>query len=492
MKSMIARPTAIIMTLMLLAVMITGCADDRDNNDTDTTEGVAGSTAAQTVEAPNLEAVKYGGDVRFLYYKNTTWPVIDVSIMENSPTVLEDEIYKRNVKISDKYDINIVTEELKGADIIKKINNDYTAGDINYDVIMPQMSDSMKLATNGLLMNVNELPYSDYSSAWWNTGIMETSSIGGINYFAMGDMNLSAYDGTPIILFNKKVVENNNLESPYELVNQNAWTLDKMQEMITGLTSDLDHNGTMDEKDGYGIASNNFMADILLYGCNISFIVKDDNDIPVLSINTEKLTGIIEKLIGLASANNTYLGDRYGDKNQFREVNPQKIFEEERSLFFPSLLQAVSKLRGGANEFGILPTPKYDNAQESYVSYVHLYTGTAICIQRNYKDTDKIGRIIEDMTYESYKSIIPVYIDVVLKSKNFKDVDSGYMLDIVFDSYSCDLANILRGAGLTLGNDLRTVVQDGNNTIASLIASNKSKYGDIVEKTTKACLEYSE
>ncbi len=483
--------------LILFGTLLTavGCSNDAGNiSPTETTGTVQTTTMPETTleppvtEAPkpNLEAIAYNREIRALYYKNSTWPVIDIAEAENSGEVLTQALYERNLRVEEKYAVDLVSTELAGSKIITTVQNDVMADDINYDIIMPNMSDTMKMAVNGLLMDVNQLEHNDFTKPWWNSQIISASAIKGINYFAMGDLNLSTYDGTPVVLFNKDIVTNYALEDPYALVRNGKWTLDKMIEMAAGMTEDLDNNTIMNEDDRYGIVCNNFAVDVLLYGCDIQFASLDNDQNIQLSIDQEKLSGVIEKITQLLSAENAYLADRYGSTNQIRETNPTTIFGDNRTLFFPSLLQAVSVLRGGNNNFGILPTPKYNEAQENYTSYVHLYTGSTVCIQRNYAEIDMISRILEDLNYASYETVIPVYIDVALRYKHLNDADSGEMLDIVLDSYTCDIANILRGGGLTLGNDLRTVVTDGSGNIASLIAKNLSVYESSVQAIAEA------
>ncbi len=467
--------------IVVLSTVLVGCSDNvskppDETTFTSNTKEITTVVTEATEPPPDIEAIEYNKDLRIVYYKNSTWPVKDISIIEESADSLESEIYRRNLAIEEKYKLNIVPTELAGSKIITAVENDHRVSDVNYDIIMPNLSDTMKLATNGCLFDVNGLEYTDYSRSWWNTGIMETTKINGKNYFAMGDANLSDYDGTPIILFNKDIITKYGLDDPYELVAEGSWTIDKMMDMVANLTFDADNNGAMDEADNYGVATNNFAVDIMLYGCDIAFATKDSNEKLQFVVDQEKLIGIMEKLTALFSTENTYFADRYGSNNQVREQNPQNIFTSNRSLFFPSLLQAVSTLRNAGNEFGILPTPKYNEAQLNYVSYIHLYTGTTLCIQENHGDIDMLSRVIEDMTYESSESVIPVYVEIALKSKHFKDEKSGEMLKIIFDSYSCDLANVVRGAGLSFGDDLRGIVTDGLTNVSSLLAKNLTVY----------------
>ena len=106
------------------------------------------------------------------------------------------------------------------------------------------------------------------------------------------------------------------------------------------------------------------------------------------------------------------------------------------------------------DDFGILPPPKYDEAQEKY--YCNMANGEVATLPRSYdaERLDNIGIILEAMSFYTHHKIIPVYKDVLLDVKVTRDVDSLEMLDYVFDGITYDFAvNIWQSS---LGNKVFT------------------------------------
>ena len=75
-------------------------------------------------------------------------------------------------------------------------------------------------------------------------------------------------------MFNKKIVSDLSLESPYDLVKSGEWTIDKFASMSRGISADLDGDGELDENDRYGFACNLYGSDCFLFGSDYSISKK--------------------------------------------------------------------------------------------------------------------------------------------------------------------------------------------------------------------------
>lgn len=64
----------------------------------------------------------------------------------------------------------------------------------------------------------SELPYVDLSRIYWDQSILRCMTVNGTPYFAFGAYDLSYYDFTHSIVFNKDMVNAYSLENPYDLV----------------------------------------------------------------------------------------------------------------------------------------------------------------------------------------------------------------------------------------------------------------------------------
>jgi len=122
-------------------------------------------------------------------------------------------------------------------------------------------------------------------------------------------------------------------------------------------------------------------------------------------------------------------------------------------------------------EIGVLPYPKWDEEQKEYYSQVG---GSAesmgISIVESDEETAIIGLITEALCAESYKQVIPVYYDMMLKNRYADMPDDAEMMDLIVDSRIYDLGFIYdnwQGAGFWM----QTLVGANNTNFASFYSS---------------------
>ena len=82
-----------------------------------------------------------------------------------------------------------------------------------------------------------------------------------------------------IITVNMDLVDQFKLESPYQMVYDNTWTLDNFIAQCKTVAIDLDGDGQRDETDRYGFVCTN-MAYIDAYwsSCQLPILTKDENN----------------------------------------------------------------------------------------------------------------------------------------------------------------------------------------------------------------------
>ncbi|MBO5219352.1 MAG: hypothetical protein J6C52_07980, partial [Clostridia bacterium] len=125
--------------------------------------------------------------------------------------------------------------------------------------------------------------------------------------------------------------------------------------------------------------------------------------------------------------------------------------------------------------FGLVPMPKLDESQESYRSLV-TYTTEFLTIPKTQDKLSDAGLILDALTYESWRDVLPVYYDITVSQKGLRNAESIEMMQILRDSRSIDFTRVFPIA-TDLGEALRTLVSDGTGDVsgaASVIESNKS------------------
>ena len=136
----------------------------------------------------------------------------------------------------------------KDGALVQETKSMIMAGDDSFDQYVLVDWSGYTLAQEGYAVPVGNLPYIDVTREYWSQSIHEDMSIRGKLYFAFGDHNLSTYDSVNVLLFNKAMSVNLNLDDHYETVLEGGWTLDKMQSNMQLAVNDVDGNGTWDDK----------------------------------------------------------------------------------------------------------------------------------------------------------------------------------------------------------------------------------------------------
>ena len=164
----------------------------------------------------------------------------------------------------------------------------------------------------------------------------------------------------------------------------------------------------------------------------------------------------------------------------------QNCFIEGRSLFYGEVMFHVNRLREMADDFGIIPMPKYDEAQEHYITYTNP-AGLMLVIPKTTADVGCTGSVLEAMASLSHTTLTPAYYDNALKGKFARDNDSGAMLDLIFENRVYDLTQIY-GWGSMPSSD-NALALKGSSDLASLIAQKQSAIDTSIEKFVAAFTE---
>lgn len=474
-------------------LLLAGCGSGTKENDVHvgTTVTESTETAAESVETEDtayLDAVgerDYGGrDFRFLLFGNgeeLSWSAFDVLAEEATGEGINDAIFNRNLSIGERFNVKIVGDSDVSA--AAKLTAMVRAGDSSYDASFLQTSSAGSAAQNGDYLDMTALPDIDIAKPYWDQSCIHDLSIGGKVYFMTGDISTIDKKATWILMFNKNLVTSFELESPYALVNEGTWTIDKFREMSADVSTDLNGDGAMDKVDQYGLATTPDTVYGLFYSCGGRFIEKDESDLPVFSVDVDKCSSILEKTGNImADRNATLLSSLVkGETNPI--VTIQNCFIEGRSLFYGEVMFHVNRLREMADDFGIIPMPKYDEAQEKYITYTNP-AGLMLVVPKSTADVGCTGAVLEAMASLSHTTLTPAYYDNALKGKFARDNDSGAMLDLIFENRVYDLTQIY-GWG-SMPSSYNALALKGSTDLASLISQKQSAIDASITKFVDA------
>ena len=485
----------IVLLLMLAFVLsaVFSCANSGGaQNDKDAPAGEqGGGDPADTAAIPEKPAhdmpeKNYNGyNFTFLVKEfdgNGYWGAQDVFAEEENGDPINDSVYKRNRIIEDRYNVNIC-EKRAGAhgapvDTGKK---SILAGTHEYDVIMPDLNGGAGLAAQGLLMDLSSnFPYVQFDRVWWDQRANKMLTLGGAQYFLIGDMTLMTNDATWVIMFNKKVVEEYGMGNLYSHVKEDNWSFDTFFGLVRQVSKDLDGNGKFDENDQVGLLTDNGAKTIMVYNTGEMVARKDDKDLPYLALNTERAINVAGRVFEVLSdktvcihANDLKMSDPWTNG-----VN--KMFQEDKGLFYMLSLTVMHKMRNMDSDFGVLPFPKFDKSQAEYYHTVQPSTANSMVFPVTTTDPEMASIIVEDMCYEARDTVRHAYFDVTITNKTIRDEESAEMLDLIFGTRIYDLGFIFNWS--SIGYLLESVYPDAGRFTSKYEAA-ETKALAAMEKT---------
>lgn len=221
----------------------------------------------------------------------------------------------------------------------------------------------------------------------------------------------------------------------YSIVKEGKWTLDKLKTIAEMAYSDKNGNGQMDEDDYYGFTTDrqsNVNAYLWAFGGKI--FEKNSNGVMENVYYNDHLVDIFDVIDDLV--NNTV-----GVYSDFEHGVGEVMFLKGQTLFTNSALLFALSLGDYENEYGIVPMPKYDEAQEEYVTMAD-GAHPGIAIPKTIEDTEFVGVMLEALAAENYKTVMPAYYDVCLKTRYTSSPNDAEMIDLAVDSCVFDFGYI--------------------------------------------------
>ncbi len=391
---------------------------------------------------------------------------------EPSDDLLLDKCYERNEAVKNRLgiDFNIVGSTLttSGGDQsteTNKISSLILAGDKTYDAFFHVQHTGMPgLINEGMFVDWNTLPYINIEKPWWYSNAIRDITFGNKIFAMTGDYNIDTFTNTECLIFNKNLMDELELEYPYQMVFDGTWTHDKFVEYIQKATKDLNGDGQMDiDNDRYGFNGWQYEQIPALYvGYGGETLKKDDKGLPVLNIYSQQQNAVIDAMIEVfANPGAVYEG---ASSAVYRNA-----FKSGNLLFVDGFFHHLQGYSDMEDDFGFVPYPKLNEEQESYYSRsANIGCLTYIPVTLDPDRYDLVGATLETWAYYGSEIVLPTYYDIVLTIKSTRDMESEQMIPIIKNS-----AKFMDQA---IGFSPTSFVMSGQNTLASYWMANKSTF----------------
>ena len=446
--------TSLLLAILILCSLFVSCTGDKPAQTTaDTTASDVATTtepAEDTPDVPDPSELDIAGDFNILVSGNSS--VNDFESEDDEGTAVEIAIYRRNATINEKYGVTITNE-----DVIKfgsatgsgtgftKIYTDYMAGESNYDAAMIGTYDVATLAYSGYIHDLNDIEYLDLTKSYWDQKANADLAIAGKMFYTTGDISIVDNKFTHAILFNKNMVKDYELDNPYDLVRNNQWTLEKFTSMVKQVGEDLNQDGIYNENDRYGLLTWKDPMLAVLASSGEKIVTINSQGQLELTFYNERILNLYDQFTALIFDQAHAYDYQYDNvTGQFTssaswDTNRDAIFSENRAVFYHNVVRTGERHRDSDVDFGFLPYPKMDAAQEDYGHFVSAYHTQFLCVPEVVENYARSGIILEELAYYGKQLLTPAYYEQTLIGQTTRDEESAEMLDIIFASRVYDV-----------------------------------------------------
>ncbi|MBQ8402090.1 MAG: hypothetical protein IJX14_09185 [Clostridia bacterium] len=389
---------------------------------------------------------------------------------EQTGEAINDAIYNRNRAVEERFDVVITTEVNSGkaANVLQKA---VTAGDNTYALGMDTPGNMYGMMMKNSLLNLMHVEHMDMTRPWYNQKQVENFTIQDKLYIFMGDFAYSTLMFGGCLVYNLDIAEENGLPDIYETVVNGEWTLDTMHEHTAGAAQDLNGDGMMLEDDDqfvFAIRNSGNMMNFM-FCCDANFMKYDAQaGIFLNTFDVEKVQTIVEKTYNIF----------YDENRGIVAKDYEKLFNDGRLLMRTAYIGGCINHQDMEDNFTPIPNPKFDAAQESYLS---MMTGSVLSmgIPNTVSNPSAVGLVIEAMSEHSAGELNEAVYDRVLSYQTMRTEQAMEILQIIHKSLIVDFGYLTATGS---ADKLKWVVGDLVVTKKSTdVASHYAKYENALE-----------
>ena len=263
--------------------------------------------------------------------------------------------------------------------------------------------------------------------------------------------------------FNKTLVNNAGVTSPYTYVADNNWTFE------TFFQSARDVGATIAGNDGLGYVSQIWRGPVdALYASGHSTIVIREDKTFAIDIQNQRSYDTIDAFTAFLKESCSKQESDLGAARQ--------LFTNNNLVYFDDNIKVATTTYKDIN-FGILPFPKYSADVADYQSLVGSGTDTfAILAKTTDSNRQRIGDVVECLAYIGYTDVVPFYFDTVVSAQAVKDPESLESLAIIRRTLIFDLGHYLNPGGI---GDISVNVANGTYSSLSNALESIGKGGSV-------------
>ena len=227
----IIKIVSLLLVSVMTAAMLFSCGGNEENNPQEGTQTGNGTSETEQTESEKLVEELYGarksdysGRKFRIYalepgshgYSAIGESANEVWFEDAGSDVFQKSIYERNRSTEELLNVEITPVWGGAADKTREMVDAaaLTAQD-DFDLAMTSLAELMTSASNGYLLNLNDIQAFDSDHTWWNENFVDNITLFGTDlYVIAGAINIWDDCSNNFLVFNKDYLESYNCDDP--------------------------------------------------------------------------------------------------------------------------------------------------------------------------------------------------------------------------------------------------------------------------------------
>ena len=321
---------------------------------------------------------------------------------------------ERDSMVCEYYNTKILVSEATAQSVLDDVAAAVKADDFYADLLAIPVTWLGYFRAAGLLLNLESLPFTDYSQPYFDQKAMLQSAGGYGVYAAVGEY---IYDpGYMYCMYvNFRLVEELGLDDPVELVNKGYWSWEKLREYAKAAAASEGVDGHAGPE---GMSVDAYI-DLLFASSGEHMVSTGKEVIPTLKEPSLRLKRMVSALKSYIYDDGSYAGVKNSGIQNFYGGGV---------LFLTETVSRAEWLADMADDWCILPMPRLDGRGDWYTPVSP--SAPVLCVPKNCANLDNAGLFLQAANAASYGYINDVFYEHLTRNA-IRNSDTLNMLDYV-------------------------------------------------------------
>lgn len=426
------------LAMIIVAMMLASCADENDQTIIDPSQVTDNNDGTPTFVDADFDGDTFTILSAVIDAEDFGDNYIDNEEITGEP--INDAVIERNRAVEEKYNVDVQVRA-EGAGYA---SNAAKSGTVDFEVVYDWGIRLVPAATEGVFYDFLQIPNIDFTQDYWAPSAQDDLTIADKMLITTCDISMNRLGYASFIIFNKRLLDDYGIEYPYELVNQNQWTVDNFYELIIQCGTDVNGDTLWTVEDVYGWGGGG-MTGLAIEGSGLptEYTLKNEDGSYRINVYTEKMVTIYNKYSNISYPEGVICDLGWEDFIKGRDISMYDskfqagrvfCFGEGHTAFDGTSMSYLKEFSNMEDQYGLVPNPKYESSQSEYYHYIDTCAPMFSVIKQ--ADMEYVGIIMEYLCYESEQQLLPAYYEQTIKTKQTSDIEGRdeKMLDIIRDS----------------------------------------------------------